>query len=86
MSIVQAALVRMLGSGSTSSGAARAGLPLVSTDRVFSVIPGTLPEAELELRLENPTAVNLLEIRILARDSPGVAVGVGEVVLELAPD
>jgi precorrin-2/cobalt-factor-2 C20-methyltransferase len=31
--------------------AARAGLPLVSTDRVFSIVPGTLPERELEARL-----------------------------------
>ena len=39
--------------------AARAGLPLVSTDRVFSVLPGTLPESELEARLErgDPTAI-----------------------------
>jgi precorrin-2/cobalt-factor-2 C20-methyltransferase len=31
--------------------AARAGIPLAHTDRVFSIVPGTLPEAELELRL-----------------------------------
>ena len=31
--------------------AARAGVPLVSTDRVFSIVPGTLPERELEARL-----------------------------------
>jgi precorrin-2/cobalt-factor-2 C20-methyltransferase len=39
--------------------AARAGLPLVSTDRVFSIVPGTLPEAELEARLAtgDPTAI-----------------------------
>jgi precorrin-2/cobalt-factor-2 C20-methyltransferase len=39
--------------------AARAGIPLVSTDRVFSVVPGTLPEAELEARLASgdPTAI-----------------------------
>jgi precorrin-2/cobalt-factor-2 C20-methyltransferase len=39
--------------------AARAGMPLVSTDRVFSVVPGTLPEAELERRLAagDPTAI-----------------------------
>jgi precorrin-2/cobalt-factor-2 C20-methyltransferase len=39
--------------------AARAGLPLVSTDRVFSIVPGTLPEAELETRLSSgdPTAI-----------------------------
>ena len=39
--------------------AARAGLPLVSTDRVFSILPGTLSESELEARLErgDPTAI-----------------------------
>jgi precorrin-2/cobalt-factor-2 C20-methyltransferase len=39
--------------------AARAGFPLVSTDRVFSIVPGTLPEAELEARLKagDPTAI-----------------------------
>jgi precorrin-2/cobalt-factor-2 C20-methyltransferase len=39
--------------------AARAGLPLVHNDRVFSIVPGTLPEAELEARLRagDPTAI-----------------------------
>ena len=39
--------------------AARAGLPLVSTDRVFSILPGTLSEAELHARLQggDPTAI-----------------------------
>lgn len=39
--------------------AARAGLPLVSTDRVFSILPGTLGEAELEARLASgdPAAI-----------------------------
>jgi precorrin-2/cobalt-factor-2 C20-methyltransferase len=39
--------------------AARAGIPLVHTDRVFSIVPGTLPEAELEARLKtgDPTAI-----------------------------
>jgi precorrin-2/cobalt-factor-2 C20-methyltransferase len=39
--------------------AARAGIPLVWTDRVFSIVPGTLPEAELESRLRSgdPTAI-----------------------------
>jgi precorrin-2/cobalt-factor-2 C20-methyltransferase len=39
--------------------AARAGIPLVHTDRVFSIVPGTLPEAELEARLTtgDPTAI-----------------------------
>lgn len=42
--------------------AARAGLPLVSTDRVFSVIPGTLPAAELELRLEAADAAVVIKL------------------------
>jgi precorrin-2/cobalt-factor-2 C20-methyltransferase len=39
--------------------AARAGIPLVWTDRVFSIVPGTLPEPELEARLRSgdPTAI-----------------------------
>lgn len=39
--------------------AARAGLPLVWTDRVFSIVPATLPEAELEARLRagDPAAI-----------------------------
>jgi precorrin-2/cobalt-factor-2 C20-methyltransferase len=39
--------------------AARAGIPLVWTDRVFSIVPGTLPELELEARLRSgdPTAI-----------------------------
>ena len=39
--------------------AARAGVPLVSTDRVFSIVPGTLPEDELEARLRggDPAAI-----------------------------
>jgi len=42
--------------------------------------------AWFELRLEKATAVNLLEIKILARDEPDVAAGIGEVVLEHGPD
>lgn len=49
--------------------AARAGLPLVSTDRVFSVLPGTLPEAELEQRLRAPDAVVIIK---LGRNFPKV--------------
>ena len=39
--------------------AARAGVPLVSTDRVCSIVPGTLPDAELEARLRggDPAAI-----------------------------
>jgi precorrin-2/cobalt-factor-2 C20-methyltransferase len=39
--------------------AARAGIPLVHTDRVFCIVPGTLPEGELEARLQtgDPTAI-----------------------------
>jgi precorrin-2/cobalt-factor-2 C20-methyltransferase len=42
--------------------AARAGLPLVSTDRVFSILPGTLPEAELEARLSAPDPVAIIKL------------------------
>jgi len=42
--------------------AARAGLPLVSTDRVFSILPGTLPEAELERRLRTPDPVAIIKL------------------------
>jgi len=39
--------------------AARANMPLVSTDKVFAIIPGTLPDAELEARLKggDPCAI-----------------------------
>jgi precorrin-2/cobalt-factor-2 C20-methyltransferase len=39
--------------------AARAGIPLVHTDRVFCIVPGTLPDVELEARLQtgDPTAI-----------------------------
>jgi precorrin-2 C(20)-methyltransferase len=49
--------------------AARAGLPLVSTDRVFSVLPGTLPAEELERRLRAPDAVVIIK---LGRNFPKV--------------
>jgi precorrin-2/cobalt-factor-2 C20-methyltransferase len=42
--------------------AARAGIPLVSTDRVFSIIPGTLPDAELEARLSNPDPAAIIKL------------------------
>jgi precorrin-2/cobalt-factor-2 C20-methyltransferase len=42
--------------------AARAGLPLVSTDRVFSIIPGTLPEAELEARLQSADPAAIIKL------------------------
>ncbi|HVZ33897.1 MAG TPA: precorrin-2 C(20)-methyltransferase [Polyangiaceae bacterium] len=42
--------------------AARAGLPLVSTDRVFSILPGTLPESELEARLSAPDPVAIIKL------------------------
>ncbi|HKO91736.1 MAG TPA: precorrin-2 C(20)-methyltransferase [Polyangiaceae bacterium] len=42
--------------------AARAGLPLVSTDRVFSILPGTLPEAELERRLRSADPVAIIKL------------------------
>ena len=42
--------------------AAGAGLPLVSTDRVFSIIPATLPEEELESRLRNVDAAAIIKL------------------------
>ncbi|MEO8178738.1 MAG: precorrin-2 C(20)-methyltransferase [Deltaproteobacteria bacterium] len=42
--------------------AASAGIPLVSTDRVFSILPGTLPEAELERRLRAPDAIAIIKL------------------------
>jgi precorrin-2/cobalt-factor-2 C20-methyltransferase len=42
--------------------AASAGLPLVSIDRVFSIIPGTLPEAELEAKLRTADAAAILKL------------------------
>ncbi|HVW30590.1 MAG TPA: precorrin-2 C(20)-methyltransferase [Polyangiaceae bacterium] len=42
--------------------AARAGLPLVSTDRVFSIIPGTLPEGELETKLRAADAAAIIKL------------------------
>lgn len=49
--------------------AASAGLPLVSTDKVFSILPGTLPEAELERRLSAPDAIAIIK---LGRNFPKV--------------
>jgi precorrin-2/cobalt-factor-2 C20-methyltransferase len=42
--------------------AARAGLPLVSKDGVFSIIPGTLAEAELESRLARGDAAAIIKL------------------------
>jgi precorrin-2/cobalt-factor-2 C20-methyltransferase len=42
--------------------AAGAGLPLVSTDRVFSIIPATLPEDELESRLRIVDAAAIIKL------------------------
>lgn len=42
--------------------AASAGLPLVSTDRVFSVIPATLPEEELETRLRSVDGAAIIKL------------------------
>jgi precorrin-2/cobalt-factor-2 C20-methyltransferase len=41
---------------------ATAGVPLVSTDRVFAVVPGTLPEPELERHLRAADAVVIIKI------------------------
>jgi precorrin-2/cobalt-factor-2 C20-methyltransferase len=42
--------------------AASAGIPLVSTDCVFSILPGTLSESELERRLRAPDAVAIIKL------------------------
>lgn len=42
--------------------AAGAGLPLVSTDRVFSIIPATLPEEELESKLRSVDAAAIIKL------------------------
>jgi len=42
--------------------AAGAGLPLVSTDRVFSVIPATLPEEALETKLRSVDAAAIIKL------------------------
>jgi precorrin-2/cobalt-factor-2 C20-methyltransferase len=55
--------------------AAGAGIALVSTDRVFSIIPGTLSEPELEAKLHSADAVAIIKLgsnfgkvrRVLAR-------------------
>lgn len=47
---------------SFAGSAAQAGLPLVSADRVFSVIPGTLPEAELEPQLKAAGAAVVIKL------------------------
>lgn len=41
---------------------ASAGVPLVSTDRVFAVVPGTLPEDELERHLGTADAVAVIKL------------------------
>ncbi|MET0342805.1 MAG: precorrin-2 C(20)-methyltransferase [Polyangiales bacterium] len=55
--------------------AARAGLALVSTDRVFSIVPATLPESALEAKLRESEAAAIIKLgrnfskvrRVLAR-------------------
>jgi precorrin-2 C(20)-methyltransferase len=42
--------------------AARAKIPLVSTDRTFSIIPATLPEEELETKLRSVDAAAIIKI------------------------
>jgi precorrin-2/cobalt-factor-2 C20-methyltransferase len=42
--------------------AAGAGIPLVSTDRIFAIIPGTLPEAELETKLREADAAAVIKL------------------------
>lgn len=55
--------------------AAGAGIPLVSTDRIFSIVPATLPEPELEAKLRDADAAAIIKLgrhlgkvrRVLAR-------------------
>jgi precorrin-2/cobalt-factor-2 C20-methyltransferase len=47
---------------SFSGCAAALGVPLVSTDKVFSIIPGTLPEPELEARLRAADACAIIKL------------------------
>jgi precorrin-2/cobalt-factor-2 C20-methyltransferase len=55
--------------------AASGGIPLVSTDRTFSIIPATLPESELEAKLKGQDAAAIIKLgrhfakvrRVLAR-------------------
>jgi precorrin-2/cobalt-factor-2 C20-methyltransferase len=42
--------------------AAGAGMPLVSTDRTFSIVPGTLPEDELRARLSSGDALAVIKL------------------------
>jgi precorrin-2/cobalt-factor-2 C20-methyltransferase len=42
--------------------AAGAGIPLVSTDRIFSIVPGTLPEQELEHKLRTADAAAIIKL------------------------
>jgi precorrin-2/cobalt-factor-2 C20-methyltransferase len=42
--------------------AAAAGVPLVSTDKIFAIVPGTLPEAELEARLREADGAAIIKL------------------------
>jgi precorrin-2/cobalt-factor-2 C20-methyltransferase len=42
--------------------AADAGIPLVSTDRTFSIVPGTLTEIELEARVRSGDALAIIKL------------------------
>jgi precorrin-2/cobalt-factor-2 C20-methyltransferase len=42
--------------------AAGAGIPLVSTDRTFLIVPGTLPEIELEARVRSGDALAIIKL------------------------
>jgi precorrin-2 C(20)-methyltransferase len=42
--------------------AAGAGIPLVSTDRTFTIVPGTLPEAALEAKLSGSDAAAIIKL------------------------
>lgn len=47
---------------SVSAGAARAGLPLVARDAPLTILPGTLPDAELAARIGTAEAVAILKV------------------------
>ena len=50
------------GISSYAGCAAAAGIPMVSTDRVLSIVPGTLSETELENRLRHADAAVILKL------------------------
>ncbi len=55
-------IVVVPGVSSVSAGAAALGLPLVSRDEILTVIPATLPDAEIERRLALADAVAIVKL------------------------